>query len=153
MLLIKENLLEKMKHIEGLFIEGKDLALSVHYRHINKEKLKQVKETLYNTCGTLLNKGLIKVVEGKKAWEVLPLLPLDKSKAFLWMLKNLSFSYKRILPIYVGDDTTDESAFEVVNKRNGFSIFVGENYHSSCANYYLKSSKDIGEFLEKIKNY
>jgi len=126
MFLIKNKLSEKMEHIKGILIEDKDLAISVHFRRIRNDKMENVKEIFYDTLGALLNEGMIKVIEGKKAWEVLPLLPLDRGKALRWMLRNLSFSHLKVLPIYAGDDSTDESAFEVVNKRNGFSIFVGK---------------------------
>jgi trehalose-6-phosphatase len=49
--------------------------------------------------------------------------------------------------IYVGDDTTDEDAFRAIEE-TGISISIGEN---SKADYYLKSQKEIKDFLKEMR--
>ena len=51
------------------------------------------------------------------------------------------------LPIYVGDDATDEDAFQALKDR-GISIAIGE---SRQADYYLASQSEMGELLDRIE--
>jgi trehalose-6-phosphatase len=55
---------------------------------------------------------------------------------------------KDIIPIYIGDDTTDEDAFKAL-KNKGLTIFVGKP-KISYAEYYLRSTKEVFEFLKQI---
>ncbi len=52
-----------------------------------------------------------------------------------------------LLPVFLGDDQTDEDGFKVIAKHNGISIFVGENTDSSAARYYLRSPAEVEQFL------
>jgi trehalose-6-phosphatase len=54
---------------------------------------------------------------------------------------------KRKMPIYVGDDTTDEDAFKAI-KGQGVSICVGGNPE---ADYYLKKQEEVRVFLEQLR--
>jgi len=52
------------------------------------------------------------------------------------------------LPIYVGDDVTDEDAFKALIKK-GLTVYVGVP-EKSLAQYYLKSPNEVKKFLEEI---
>ena len=74
----------------------------------------------------------------------------DKGKVVLWLLARQQFLLERneILPVYIGDDVTDEDAFKVLKKK-GLTIFVGEKA-GSAAQYYLKTTEEVTEFLRLI---
>jgi trehalose 6-phosphate phosphatase len=57
--------------------------------------------------------------------------------------------YKPLL-IYMGDDLTDEDAFQSVKEFNGISMFVGEQLSDSRADYYLKSTNEVYDFINKL---
>ncbi|MBL7198223.1 MAG: trehalose-phosphatase [Candidatus Omnitrophica bacterium] len=151
MVLIKDDLEKELGDIKGVLVENKGLALSVHFRQVKRRNIVKVKDIFDSILAPILDEDRVKVTRGKKVLEVRPPLKLDKGKAFSWMIKNLSLNFSRVLPIYIGDDHTDESAFEVANKNSGLSIFVGKRGRHLCANYYLKSPEDVRIFLEQIK--
>ncbi len=51
------------------------------------------------------------------------------------------------LPVFVGDDVTDEDGFAACARRGGFGIAVGERA-SAAARYSLSSVKDVHAWLE-----
>lgn len=61
-------------------------------------------------------------------FEYKPKIDWNKGKALVWLLKELGLdNHDDVFTIYIGDDTTDEDAFEVLqetSKRKGtFHIF------------------------------
>ena len=61
-------------------------------------------------------------IDGKKVYELLPDIDWNKGKAVLWLLETLELERGNALPIYIGDDRTDEDAFCALEKRGvGFS--------------------------------
>jgi trehalose-phosphatase len=53
------------------------------------------------------------------------------------------------LPVYIGDDLTDEDAFKAL-KNTGLTVLVGQPSKTSFASYYLKKPKDVIFFLKRI---
>lgn len=51
------------------------------------------------------------------------------------------------LPVFIGDDVTDEDGFAVCNRLGGFGIAVGER-PSAAARYCLAGVKDVHAWLE-----
>jgi trehalose-phosphatase len=90
----------------------------------------------------------LQVTEGKKVLEVRPSVEWNKGKAIEWLLEIYGTPGK--LPIFAGDDVTDEDSFRVLRRVGGISIFVGEDKTSSAANYYLDSPEQLRYWLEKL---
>ncbi|KAI3442975.1 L-ascorbate peroxidase [Psidium guajava] len=74
-----------------------------------------------------------------KVLEVRPVIDWDKGKAVMFLLESLGLSKREdVLPIYIGDDRTDEDAFKVLRERNrGYGILVSSIPKES--NAYLLS--------------
>lgn len=147
---IKNDLEQRLALFKGVFVEDKGLILSLHYRLADKIKIPQIKTIFHETIISYLVKGRIKIKPGKMVLEVGPPTEWDKGKVVLWLLARQQFGLekKEILPIYIGDDLSDEDAFKALRKK-GLTIFVGSRRDYS-ARYYLKDSQQVVEFLNRI---
>jgi trehalose-6-phosphatase len=54
----------------------------------------------------------LKVTPGKMVYEIQPKIDWDKGEAVLYLLEGLDLDREDVVPIYLGDDITDEDAFE-----------------------------------------
>ena len=88
---------------------------------------------------------------GKKVFELRPNVDWDKGRALLRLMSVLGVSDDDVVPIYVGDDVTDEDAFAVV-RDHGIGVVVrGEDDdRATAATYSLVRPEDVGTFLEKL---
>lgn len=147
---IKENLNDRLRSIKGAFIEDKGLSLSLHYRLVNKKSMPLVKTIFHEAIIFGLIKDKIKIKSGKKVLEVRPPVNWDKGKVILWLLSRQKFSLgdKAIVPVYIGDDVTDEDAFHSFRNK-GITIFVGKPTISR-AKYYLNNTGEVIEFIRQV---
>jgi trehalose 6-phosphate phosphatase len=101
------------------FTEDKGLSLAVHVRGGP-----EVSDRLWTRLETLVSPHPeLVLLKGKNVLEVRP-AAMDKGRAVSAFLEEPPFRGRH--PVFLGDDVTDESAFEVVNRRNGVSIKVGD---------------------------
>jgi trehalose-phosphatase len=147
---IKTDLEEKLSSIKGAILEDKGLSLSVHFRLVDKSQIPQVKAIVHECAILYLVRSKIKIKTGKMVLEIRLPLEWDKGKVVLWLLARQKFatSERPFVPIYIGDDKTDEDAFKVL-KNKGLTIFVGKP-KPSYAQYYLKNTREVTQFLKRI---
>lgn len=148
---IKNDLRQKLEGIPGVLIEEKGPVLAVHYRKVRRKQQPDVKIAFREAVILARVRGKIKTFSGKKVMEIRPVSDWDKGKTVLWLLGRMMFSAgrKSVLPIYLGDDKTDEDAFRVLKKR-GITVFVGRP-RVSQAEYYLKNPAEVFKFLRLLK--
>ncbi len=141
-----------LANIPGVIIQDKGLSLSVHYRLVKPGQEGAVAEAVQQITGPLSREGRIKVFTGKKVWEVRPPIDWHKGKAVEAISREIKSLLEpgRIITLYLGDDNTDEDAFRVVRRPEGWSIFVGQANTASHADYYLTSTAEVAEFLARL---
>lgn len=141
--------------VRGVLVEHKGLTLSVHYRMVEKRKVETVRGTFNKIMVAPRSLGKIKTTSGKKVLEVRPAINWHKGKAIQLIMKRYAKGGNRskVLPIYLGDDLTDEDAFEFLERSGGISIFVGEENSPTCARYYLKSPSEVAGFLKTLLEF
>jgi len=147
---IYEDALSKFGKIKGVLIEDKVLTISIHYRLVAEKDIQEFLSIFKEITDPYLVRDKIKINSGKKVYEIKPPVMWDKGKVVLWLLARQQFilGKNKILPIYLGDDVTDEDAFRVLKKK-GLTIFVGGET-SSEAQYYVKTVEEVVEFLRLI---
>ncbi len=142
----------------GVLIEPKRFALSVHYRLAPPERVPEIERAVDEALAAhpALQKGL-----GKKLFELRPKLSWHKGKALLWILcrlggcrapTNPEMPERPKVPIYIGDDVTDEDAFRAVAAR-GIGIVVTHDAdlgRETAAAYSLRDPAEVREWLERL---
>ncbi len=149
---IATDLKKQLSDIKGALVEDKGLTLSIHYRLVGKKDMPAFEKIVSKVTIPYMVSDKIKVNSGKKVYEIKPPVKLDKGKVVLWVLARQQFisGAKNVVPIYIGDDLTDEDAFKVL-KRKGLTVFVGRPGNSK-ADYYLKNTEEVTKFLRLILN-
>jgi trehalose 6-phosphate phosphatase len=123
----------------GLMLEDKGATLAVHYR--NRPELGAEVIAFMNSFSP---GDELAVQEGKLVVELKPAL-YDKGTAITSILKRAPFAGR--IPIFLGDDLTDEKGFVTVNQRNGLSIRVGAEEMPTEARYHLADPAAVRQFL------
>jgi len=149
---IKSRLKNTFRSVKGIILEDKKVTLSVHYRLVNNQYVSFVVWILLKITTRHIHKKEIVVDFGKKVFEIKPPIDWNKGSAILWLSNKheSAFLDRPILPIYIGDDTTDEDAFNAL-KDKGLTIFVGHP-KKSHAKYYLENTKEVFKFLKILNN-
>ncbi|KAM3263613.1 putative trehalose-phosphate phosphatase F [Capsicum annuum] len=143
------TLVEKTKDIKGAKVENHKFCTCVHYRNVDQKNWSVVGEYVVDV---LKGYPRLRLTHGRKVLEVRPEIDWDKGKAVEFLLDSLGFSYhKDVLPIYIGDDRTDEDAFKVLRgKYNGYGILVSAIPKESKACFSLKDTSQVKKFLESL---
>lgn len=133
--------------IEGVQIERKYYAIAIHYRNAPKGAYKEIVEKVNTVIGGDRD---FKKGRGKKLLEVKPSLNWHKGKALEWIMDKLNFAWpENYMPVYTGDDVTDEDAFRTLAD-NGIGILVGQHSQPSAATYHLENVDQVDAFLEEL---
>lgn len=138
---------EFSKGPKGVRVERKRYAIAVHYRNADENALDEIKNKIKYV---LKGYSDIKTGSGKKIIEVKPDLNWHKGKAVKWILDSLNFRNEpEVLPVYIGDDVTDEDAFRTLYD-NGLGILVGTHGQPTAARYRLNDVDEVRIFLENL---
>ncbi|KAF8728057.1 hypothetical protein HU200_018633 [Digitaria exilis] len=146
---VYEKLSESVKDIDGARMEDNKFCVSVHYRNVAEDDYKMV---FQRVTAVLEGYPCLRLTHGRKVFEVRPVIDWNKGKAVEFLLESLGLNESEdVLPIYVGDDRTDEDAFKVLKASNrGFGILVSSIPKESDAFYSLRDPAEVMEFLRKL---
>ena len=108
------ELREALDEIPGAQLERKHFSVAAHYRNVNENDAFRVALAVDAVAARHRE---LRRMDGKKVYELLPDIDWDKGKAVLWLLETLGLEGRNVLPIYIGDDRTDEDAFRALEKR------------------------------------
>jgi trehalose 6-phosphate phosphatase len=126
-----------------VWIEDKGMSFAVHYRQASEEVARIAWQIVLQAVGPF--RRMLRVLEGELVWEVLPRELGDKGAAIQRLLGKRSPGR---LGIYLGDDPTDEPAFEALKR--GITIHVG-NWEGTRAAYQLPDPAAARRLLDMLE--
>lgn len=129
----------------GILVEDKDYAVALHYR-LAPSQQRTIEDAVAALCAEL-PRGSVEVLPGKSVVEVKS-AGFDKGTAVRKLMGMPPFAGRR--PIYVGDDTTDESAFAALREFDGVGLSVGRRLRGAVGHF--ASPGDVRAWLERISN-
>lgn len=143
---------QKLKKIHttypGVFFEDKRWSVAIHYRKLAPASITGFKKDIAKIIKLLTIDENLQVLKGKKVIELIPNFNWNKGKFALFVHQYLQNKLKlKLLPIYMGDDTTDEEAF--ASLKFGITIRVGRRKTSS-AKYYVRNIGQVESSLQWI---
>jgi len=141
---VHEKLSERLKNVDGALVENVKYTISTHYRLVSDSDFPVIKEAVDRILDEYPG---LRVTEGKKVFEIRPKIDWDKGKAVEWILNVLKFDPQHHCAVYIGDDTTDEDAFAVLEGK-GFGILVTDELRPTKAEYWIKDTEEVRQVLE-----
>jgi trehalose 6-phosphate phosphatase len=123
---------------EGLLVEEKPASVALHFRRApeREEEVDALVEALAARTGLVVQRG-------KMVAELRP-AGADKGDALRALLREPGFAAAR--PWFVGDDLTDEHAFEAAAELGGAGVLVGPP-RATAARYRLEGVAEVAAWL------
>ncbi|HZB97613.1 MAG TPA: trehalose-phosphatase [Candidatus Sulfotelmatobacter sp.] len=149
---VESQLRDELAAIPGALVEPKSSSVAAHYRLVPENERGRVQEVVQDLLAA--HPDDLKVTPGRMVYEIQPKIDWDKGKAVLYLLDALDLNGPDVVPVYLGDDLTDEDAFAALKGR-GIGVFVGSSDpeqagRETAAQYALCDVEDAQEFLLKM---
>ncbi len=147
------RLAETLSGVSGILVEHKRFAVAIHYRNTDPEDVNRVIVAARNIGRS---EGL-RITAGRKVIELRPNIDWGKGTTLNWLLEHIEGSDSAddsgaVLPIYIGDDITDEDAFDAV-QFDGMGIVVrheDDDDRPSAALFSLENPSAVCEFVRRL---
>jgi trehalose 6-phosphate phosphatase len=137
---LSNSLATRLSHISGANVENNGLTASVHFRRSAPSDLPEIRRVVHDTVTSAGD--LFHVTNGLMVFEIRPKVNWNKGTAARWILT--ASEKPKALPMYIGDDVTDEDAFSALPA--GITVKVGQAARTH-AKYYLDHQDEVAEFL------
>ena len=138
---LRPPLIDFVARLPGVRLEDKGRTVALHYREA-PERAAEIGDL---AAGLVRDSGdRLRLIVGKMVVELQPRCH-GKDRAIAAFLAEPPFGGR--LPVFLGDDTTDEDGFSEINRRGGVSIRVGAPGPATAASYALPSVAETLDWL------
>jgi trehalose-phosphatase len=140
--------------IPGVVIEPKKASVAVHYRLVDPDQHDRVATAVEAMLAEQPDR--LKVTPGKMVYELQPKIDWNKGRAVLYLLAALGLDGDEVVPLYLGDDVTDEDAFRALAGGRGISIIVGHPDdpevadRATAAEFAVRSPAEVEQLLSTL---
>jgi trehalose 6-phosphate phosphatase len=146
------RLRDRLGSIPGVAVEHKRFGVAVHYRNAPRDRIGEVAAAV-RAAG---RHDALRVTTGREVIELRPDIDWDKGKTLRWVIDHLHEAAPHenaaLVPIYLGDDITDEDAFDAV-RDDGVPIVVrhsDDGDRTTAALFALDSPARVSEFTDRL---
>ena len=151
------QLRDQLGSIPGVVAEHKRFGVAVHYRNAARDRVGEVAAAV-RAAG---RRHALRVTTGREVIELRPDIDWDKGKTLRWVIDHLHDARSGagpeagsgpLVPIYLGDDITDEDAFDAV-RHDGVPIVVrhtDDGDRATAALFALDSPARVSEFTDRL---
>lgn len=135
---VRDWLRKQARDGDGFMLEDKEFALALHYRNVDPEVARDLARQLEYFVAHMIH-GL-RVLHGDMVIEVLPSNAGGKGFAINHLLGQLKD--RTLVPVFFGNDLSDEEAFFAVRRAAGVTILVGDD-RETHAEFRLDAPEDV----------
>ena len=155
----RDTMRAAVSNVKGSLVEDCKYSISIHYRNVSTpadiEYISNSVDSVLQQCNESSELKLQKH-GGKCVWEIKPSMSWNKGYAVDYLINLLygsNNSTGSMIPVYIGDDVTDEDAFEVLKKyKNSITVFVVNNTPSRAthAKYTVQDQDQVQKLLQNF---
>ena len=129
--------------LPGILVERKSMGIAVHYRQVP-----EVSAELAQRLADVLSRRRrgFHMMCGKFVFEVKP-SDADKARTVEVFMRHDPFVGR--IPVFVGDDRTDEDGFAAATRLGGHAVRVGTT-PPDMLGYYLDSAGEVRAWLDRL---
>ena len=135
------DLASDLSDVAGFEIEDKGLSAAAHYRNTEPRDRARIERAVLEAVASVPS---LTAAHGKMVFDITPKDGVDKGTAAVALVRETEG-----LPLYFGDDTTDESVFGSL-PLEAITVFVGPPERSSLARYRVADPTEVSESLARI---
>ncbi|OMC46527.1 trehalose-phosphatase [Mycobacterium sp. IS-1264] len=146
------QLRDQLGSVPGVVVEHKRFGVAVHYRNAARDRVGEAAAAV-RAAG---QRHALRVTTGREVIELRPDIDWDKGKTLRWVIDHLRHAGPQaganLTPIYLGDDITDEDAFDAV-RHDGVPIVVrhtDDGDRATAALFALDSPARVTEFTDRL---
>jgi len=148
---VERRLQDGLDAVDGAQVERKKFSIAAHYRNVadaDYDRFRAVLDAVLAAYDDLKEKT------GKKVFELQPKLDWDKGKAVRWLLGALGLERSDTVPMFFGDDVTDEDAFAALQGL-GLSVIVSDrgddgSGRRTAATFRVHDTEELLTLLERL---
>src|SRR5687768_1537139 len=145
---LSKDLRRAAKPLPVVFVEDNTPSIVLHVRGpSNPDRLPAITR-FYPLPEPFLSEGTVRLQPGDNVLELLPNVDWAKGDAVRAIMRHIEAETKEtVWPVYIGDDETDEDAFEEIGT-NGLTIAVGKR--QGGASFQIDDPVAVECFLKAI---
>ena len=134
--------------VPDCLIERKRFTIAVHSRNVPETRVPAIEAAIVRVLAK--EHPHLKLTTGKMVYELQPNLDWDKGRAVLWMLEELGLNREDTIPVFFGDDVTDERAFE---RLEGLGVVVApatDHTRMTAADFRVEDCGEVVVLLQRL---
>jgi trehalose-phosphatase len=145
---LEKELRDATRGLPGVFIEDKGLSVVLHVRGASMPDRMHAATRFRAVAKPYLNDGVLRVQPGDEMIELLPNIDWTKGDAVQCILRHVETQLKGpVWPVYIGDDATDEDAFEAIDDGG---LTIGVSNRPIGASFRIADPAAVEQFLRQI---
>lgn len=147
----EQLLREELKTSPGARIDRKRFALAMHFRNVRAGSTDEVLSVIER-----IGRGFpaLRLAHGRQVIELLPDVGWNKRRALRWLLQRMGSAGLGAVPVFAGDDYTDEDALHEIHE-DGIGIVVGSTEHGdrlTWAHYGVADPTSLTALLSRLSS-
>jgi trehalose 6-phosphate phosphatase len=144
----ERDLNETLDGIPGVSVERKGFAIAVHTRRAPGPDERARAHAAVAEAAE--RHPRLRVTGGKQVEELRPAIAWDKGRALSRLMEVLHLDLREHMPIYVGDDVTDEDAFAAIADTGVGIVVAGDDDRETRAVLRLDRPAETVDLLDRV---